>query len=93
MALKKAPVKCYTLKAPKSGKIYTTCKSVKTGNQLRKIKPKAPKKVARSKVARRVKQLDAKFRRKPPPPPPPPSRDIQSDMLRRGINPDRVVFM
>jgi len=93
--LKGKAVKCYTLKAPKSGKIYTTCKETKDGFQLRKGQPQNPfpRNIRPGVVKKAQKKLKNKIRRRPPPPPPPPSRNAQMNMLRRGINPVAPIFM
>ena len=93
--LKGKAVKCYTLKAPKSGKIYTTCKETKDGFQLRKGQPQNPfpRNIRPGVVKKAQKKLKGKIRRRPPPPPPPPSRTAQMNMLRRGINPVAPIFM
>tara|TARA_R100000935_G_scaffold19855_1_gene37889 strand:- start:479 stop:775 length:297 start_codon:yes stop_codon:yes gene_type:complete len=88
-------VKCYTLKAKKTGKIYTTCKETKQGFQLRKGQPQNPypRNIKPGVVKKAQKKIKNKIRRRPPPPPPPPSRSVQMNMLRRGINPDAPIFM
>ncbi len=93
--LKGKAVKCWTLKAPKSGKIYTTCKETKDGFQLRKGQPQNPYpyNLRPGLVKKMGEKLKPKIRRRPPPPPRPPSRSVQMNMLRRGINPIKPIFM
>jgi len=90
MAKPTPKVKCFD-RTTKTGRKYTTCKSTRTGKQLRK--PATTTRTASTKVKRTAKKLAPLIRRRPPPPPPPPSRSVQMNMLRRGINPDAPIFM
>lgn len=89
-------VKCYTLKTKKPPiRRYVTCKETKDGFQLRKGQPQNPfpRNIKPGVVKKAQKKIKNKIRRRPPPPPPPPSRNVQMNMLRRGINPLAPVFM
>ena len=90
---KKKLVKCFerTTTRPPIRK-YVTCKSTKTGRQLRKGSNLKRKEGGMTKVQQKARKLAPKIRRRPPPPPPPPSRDAQMNMLRRGINPLAPIF-
>lgn len=92
--LKGKAVKCYN-RTSKAGKKYTTCKETKDGFQLRKGQPQNPfpRNIKPGVVKKAQKKIKNKIRRRPPPPPPPPSRNVQMNMLRRGINPLSPVFM